>query len=185
MIRGEKVVLRAIEATDLERMHQWVNDCEVIQFLTMRFPASLAQERGWVEAERNPMHQLELASETLEGGVHIGSCGLGPNDGPDRCSGLGIMIGDKEYWGKGYGTDAMLALCGFGFGEMNLHRIYLHVYDHNERGIRCYEKCGFQHEGRLREALFRGGEYHDVLVMGILADEFRAKFPERLKRWEA
>ncbi|HIC94568.1 MAG TPA: N-acetyltransferase, partial [Anaerolineae bacterium] len=63
-------------------------------------------------------------------------------------------------------------LLGFAFREMNLHRVYLSVHDYNERAIRCYEKCGFRHEGRLREALFRDGRYHDELMMGILREEF-------------
>jgi RimJ/RimL family protein N-acetyltransferase len=174
MIRGEKVVLRALEATDAERCHAWINDPEVTQFLTMRFPVSLLAEERWASRERDPLKELELAIETTEG-VHIGNCSLGGAASVDRAGGLGIMIGDKQYWGQGYGTDTMLTLCGFGFSEMNLHRIFLHVYEFNPRAIACYEKCGFQHEGRLREALFRNGAYHDILVMGLLEDEFRAR----------
>ncbi len=85
---------------------------------------------------------------------------------------LGIFTGEKEYWGQGYGSDAINALLRFAFREMNLHRIYLHVHDYNERAIRCYEKCGFQLEGRQREALFRDGRYHDVLLMSILREGF-------------
>ena len=92
---------------------------------------------------------------------------------------LGIVIGEKDCWGKGYGTDAMLTLCGFGFTQMNLHRIGLRVFPENQRAVTCYEKCGFEHEGRLREAIFKHGEYRDMLLMSILADEFRDKWPER------
>ena len=179
MIRGEKVILRAIELEDLERCHRWMNDPDVTQFLSTRFPLSLQQERKWIEQERDPMRDLALAIETLEG-VHIGNCGLHGIHAVDRSAGLGISIGEKSHWSQGYGTDAMLTLCGFGFGQMNLHRIWLYVFDFNARGIRCYEKCGFQHEGRLREAIFRHGKYRDVLVMGILAEEFQQKWPGRL-----
>ncbi len=178
MIRGERVVLRAIESGDLERCHQWMNDPEVKRFLSMRFPISMVQEKQWVEGERDPNKELHLAIEALEG-EHIGNCGLMNRDTISRHAELGIVIGNKEYWSKGYGTDAMLTLCGFGFTQMNLHRICLRVLDVNARGIRCYEKCGFQHEGRLREAEFKHGAYHDMLLMSILADEFREQWPER------
>ena len=181
MIRGEKVILRALEATDAERCHAWINDPEVIQFLHMRYPVSLLAEEGWVSRERDPLKELSLAVETTEG-VHIGNCGLSGAGSVERAATLGIVIGDKQYWGQGYGTDTVLTLCGFGFNEMNLHRISLHVYESNPRAIACYEKCGFQREARLRQAFFRKGAYHDILVMGILEDEFRAKWPQRCGR---
>jgi len=178
MISGEKVVLRALEPEDAELGHRWMNDPEVTRFLSMRFPLSMLQERKWAEQERDPMRDFTVIIETLDG-QPIGSCGLHGINAADRCAGLGISIGEKEYWSQGYGTDAMLTLCGFGFTQMNLHRIFLHVLAANARGIRCYEKCGFVHEGRLREAIFRHGSYHDVLAMGILAHEYRDKWPHR------
>jgi RimJ/RimL family protein N-acetyltransferase len=178
MIRGEKVVLRALEATDAERCHAWINDPEVTQFLHMRYPVSLMAEEKWVSQERDPLKELELAIEIAQG-VHIGNCALRGAGAVDRSAELGIVIGEKQCWGRGYGTDAMLTLCAFGFNEMNLHRIHLSVYEFNPRAIACYEKCGFQHEARLRQAFFRKGAYHDILVMGILEDEFRAKWPGR------
>jgi len=76
MIRGEKVVLRALEADDLERLHRWMNDPEVIYWLGRRTPISLTEERRWLESERNPLKDLQLGIETLEG-QFIGSCSLG------------------------------------------------------------------------------------------------------------
>lgn len=178
MIKGEKVMLRAIEQTDLEALHRWINDAEVIQYLGMRFPKSLLDERRWLEREQDPMKELAVGIQTLEGQL-IGSCGLHRIDALNHCASLGVMIGEKEYWGQGYGTDALVTLCLFGFAEMNLHRISLHVYAFNQRAQRCYEKVGFVAEGRLREAVYKQGAYHDVLVMGVLREEFRARWPER------
>lgn len=176
MIRGKRVVLRALEPGDAECCHRWMNDPEVTHNLAMRYPLSLPQEQAWVNCDRDPLKDLHLMIE-LTDGTPIGACGLGGAGNVERSASLGISIGEKEYWGQGYGTDAMLTLCGFGFDQMNLHRIWLHVYPFNPRGIRCYEKCGFQHEGRLREAHFRHGQYHDILVMGLLAGEFRERWP--------
>ena len=110
---------------------------------------------------------------------NVGQIGL---DWKNRSAFLGIVIAEKEYWGRGYGSDAIVTLLRFAFGEMNLHRIYLSVFDTNPRAIRCYEKCGFRHEGRAREALFRDGRYHDALQMAILRQEF---FDKELTAGEA
>jgi RimJ/RimL family protein N-acetyltransferase len=181
VIAGERIYLRAIEAEDTERCHQWMNDPEVTRFLGMGFPISLERERKWVEADRDPAQELEVAICASEG-RHIGNAGLHRISPIHRNAELGISIGDKEYWGQGYGSDAMLTLCGFGFAYLNLHRIGLSVFPFNTRGIRCYEKCGFQHEGRTREALFKHGQYHDMIIMGLLAAEYQKLWPQR---WEA
>ena len=89
------------------------------------------------------------------------------------------MIGDKAYWSRGLGTDAMLTLLRFGFDEMNLHRIDLVVDADNERAIACYRKCGFIEEGRLRRVRYGRGRYVDQLVMGILQDEFYGRWGSR------
>ncbi len=107
--------------------------------------------------------------------THIGSCGYHVIDWRNRGAECGIAIGDKSQWGKGYGTDAMRTLVGFGFGELNLHRIMLRVYDDNPRAVRAYEKVGFKTEGRLRESNFHDGRYRDALVMAILRPEWEAR----------
>ncbi|MCE5216235.1 GNAT family N-acetyltransferase [bacterium] len=178
MLKGDKVILRAIERQDAERLHKWMNDPEVIRFMGMRFPISLLAEENWVAQEHDPKKELRLAIDTLEG-RHIGSCGLGHIDPYTHSAELGVCIGDKEYWSQGYGTDALVTLCAFGFTQMNLHRISLRVFAENTRGIRCYEKVGFQHEGTLREDVYKNGRYHNLLVMGILVHEFAELWPQR------
>lgn len=182
MITGELVALRALELADVEKLQAFINDTEVTRYLSGGRPFSLHEERRWLETERDRKHELLLGIQTLAEGLLIGTCSLRPLDNVERCAELGISIGDKAYWSRGYGTDAMLTLCGYGFTQVNLHRIDLHVYAENARAIRCYEKCGFVHEGCLRQSHFRHGRYHDLLVMGLLCDEYREKWPER---WEA
>ena len=89
---------------------------------------------------------------------------------------MGIIIGEPEQLGKGYGTEALMLLLGYSFDELNLHRVFLRVVDFNQRAIESYLKCGFSKEGRLRDAIFLDGDYHDVVVMSILEEEFRARF---------
>ncbi len=171
MLQGERVNLRAIERTDLPTFVRWFNDPDIVQHLTLYLPMSLAEEERWFEQQLTDKSKHILAIET-EDGIHIGNVGLHDLNWKDRNAVLGIVIGDKEFWGRGYGTDAVLTMLRFAFEELNLHRVSLIIYDHNHRAIRCYEKCGFLDEGRDREAQFSGGKYHDDIRMSILASEF-------------
>jgi RimJ/RimL family protein N-acetyltransferase len=104
--------------------------------------------------------------------VHIGNTGLHQIDWKNRMAVFGIVLGEKAYWGQGFGTEAARTILRFAFEELNLHRVELEVFDFNPRAIRSYEKVGFRHEGTRREALFRNGRYQDVHLMSILQEEF-------------
>lgn len=175
MLQGQLVNLRALESTDLERVYTWINDREVTRYVVGRYPMSRTDERRWLE--QSPANGfaagVRLAIETNDG-AHIGTLDLHRVSSESRCAGLGIMIGEKSYWSNGYGTDAIVTLLRFAFDEMNLNRVWLHVFDFNERAIACYRKCGFREEARLRENYYGQGRYWDVYVMGILRDEFEA-----------
>ncbi|MBN1979496.1 MAG: GNAT family N-acetyltransferase [Anaerolineae bacterium] len=176
MIPGEKVRLRPIERGDLPRFVAWFGDPEVHHHLAIWLPFSLAQEERWFERHLEQIESQKavlLAIETSEG-EHIGNIGLHQIDWKNRHAELGIAIGEKAYWGQGYGTDAIRTLLRLCFLEMNLHRVTLRVDADNARGIRCYEKAGFQKEGTLRDAVFREGRYIDQHVMSILKTEFES-----------
>ena len=170
---GRLVRLRAREMADAPQFHRWINDPEVTQHITARYPLSMAQEKKHLEDGAAPDYRLALfATETLEGKL-IGWCGLHADAPENHSASLGISIGEKAYWNGGYGTDTMRVLCRFGFEHMNLHRIELTVFATNPRAVRVYEKVGFQHEGCLREWDFRYGAYRDCLVMGLLRGELK------------
>ena len=175
MLDGTLVRLRAIDTSDLDRAQAWMNDREVTRYLTALYPVSRAEEQAWLE--HRPMNGFAsgvwLAIETKDG-VHIGNVNLQPIAPEDRNAGLGILIGNKDYWSNGYGTDAIVTLLRFAFDEMNLNRVWLHTFEFNERAYACYRKCGFQEEGRLREHYYGEGRYWDSIVMGVLRDEFYA-----------
>jgi diamine N-acetyltransferase len=176
MIAGKTTRLRPIEREDLPRFARWFGDPEVRYHLLVYLPFSLAQEERWYEGLQERLEsgkEVVLAIDTAEG-VHIGTIGLHDIEWKDRSAELGIVIGDKAFWGQGYGTDAIRTMLRLAFAEMNLHRVFLRVDVDNQRGIRCYEKCGFQQEGRLRDAGFREGRYHDQLLMSILRSEFQS-----------
>lgn len=181
MIIGRTTRLRALEREDIDRFLVWFNDPEVTEHLSVYLPLSRAQEERWFDAQLDDADQIVLAVETADG-RHIGNVGLHHIDRKNSHAELGIVIGEKDCWNRGYGTDAVHVLLRFAFGELNLNRVYLRVFEDNARAIACYEGCGFQHEGRQRAARFHNGAYQDVLLMGILRDEFVASAPKQRSR---
>jgi RimJ/RimL family protein N-acetyltransferase len=176
MIYGERVRLRAIERGDIPTFVRWFNDPEVRQYLLMYEPMSEAKEEQWFEEHLQSKDFIfGIEVRTDDGWVLIGNLALNNIDWKNRSATFGIVLGEKDYWGQGYGTDAARTMLKFAFEELNLHRVMLDVYDFNPRAMRCYEKVGFRHEGTKREALFRDGRYHDVHIMAILQHEFLAK----------
>lgn len=178
MLMGEKVVLRGLELYDAKELHKCVNDWEVRRYLGMFYPFSEIEEEEFVKSSwerRKKGTDFIFGICEKENGQLIGTIGLHKVDWKNRNAELGIAIWKKEYWGRGYGTDAIKALLKYAFHELNLHRVYLRVYNFNKRAIRCYEKAGFKKEGVMREAFWRNGEWHDTILMSILQSEFKQK----------
>jgi len=176
MLEGKLVRLRPLEPEDLERAYAWMNDPEITYFLGMRYPISRVEEERWLReasTNNNFASGLRLAIETKEG-MLLGSIDLRNTSPEDRRASLGVVIGEPEYWSKGYGADAITTLLRFAFRQMNLNRVSLDLFENNERALACYRKCGFREEGRLRQDRFKHGRYWDAIVMGILREEFEA-----------
>ena len=172
MILGERVYLRAVELTDLDSCVRWMNDAEVTGFLaTGVFPISRLAEQGWLEraARAESPTNRNFAVCLIDGDRHIGNAGLHSIDWLSGVAELGIMIGEKDCWNQGYGTDVVRTLTTFAFRQAHLRKVFLRVFSHNQRAIRCYEKCGFRHEGRLSAQVFKDGRYVDEILMGLFA----------------
>ena len=175
MISGQRVRLRAFREDDLKNALAAINNPAVTRYLRFMRPVSVHQERAWLDSMmRGEPGQLTFAIDSTDG-EYLGSVGLMHIDERNRDAELGILIGRPEDFGRGFGTEAALLMMRHGFEEMNLHRIHLRVFDYNERGFKSYVKLGFKEEGRLRQAHFRHGGWHDIVIMGILADEFFAQ----------
>jgi RimJ/RimL family protein N-acetyltransferase len=172
MLRGERVVLRAIEREDLPNYVRWLNDPDVLEYFGFYRPLSLAQEEQWYENMLQARDTLNFAIEVDD--EHVGGCGFANINHQDRNAEVGLFIGVKEMWDQGLGADTLRTLLRYGFDCLNLHRIYLRFFAENARGRRCYEKVGFKEEGRFREHMFRHGRWIDELRMGILENEWRA-----------
>ena len=178
MLRGEKVLLRPIKRSDITNYLKWFNDSEVIYYLAMYLPMTEMAEEKWIEdaASRTQAGtSVYFIIEAIEGDSSkpLGTIGLHGISPKDHVGTFGIAIGEKDYWGKGYGTEATQLILEYGFQQLNLHRISSSAFAFNERSIRLHKKVGFKDEGRQREAIFKNGSFHDHIMFGILRDEWR------------
>ena len=184
IIRGRLVYLRPAERDELPLFVKWLNDAATARFLAVRAPLSLPLEEHWFERmlERFGTDSYHFVICRLADDRPIGTIGLEQIDYVNGSAGLGIAVGEEGDRGVGNGTDALNALVDFGFGELRLERIWLEVYEGNDRAVRSYEKGGFKHEGVMRRGTFHRGQFFDVIRMAILRDEWQAL--ERPKAWE-
>jgi len=175
MLRGEKVVLRAMKREDLARQCAFNNDLEfeLAGGGDPPEPQTLARLEAQFDEDlrRGARDGMNFAIEA--DGKYIGNCGLFHLDPVANTCELGIGIGDKQYWGHGYGRDAIRVLLKYAFRLRNFHKVWLQVNGNNERGIRAYRACGFVEEGRLRQHVWNDGKYVDLVHMGILREEWQ------------
>jgi RimJ/RimL family protein N-acetyltransferase len=175
IIYGERIRLRAVEREDVKKFCVWVNDPDVTRHLTLYLPLSTVDEENWFDSlSKRDQSEKPLAIEIRDGDGWklIGNCAVFDIDPVSRVGELGIMLGEKDEWNKGYGTETMSLLLRHCFETLNLNRVFLRVYAENLRGKRAYEKAGFVEEGRLREAVYKRGKYDDVFVMSVLRSEW-------------
>ena len=175
LFTGQLVRLAALDAeASAEQFARWDRDMEYLRLLDSDPRRLLTAKQITAEIEKQEAAGQEIAFviRTLADDQMIGFVGLDGISWPHGDSFVGIGIGDRAYWGKGYGTDAMRVLLRYAFTELNLFRVSLNVFDYNQRAIRSYEKAGFVIEGCQRQALRRDGQYHDLVFMGVLRDEW-------------
>ena len=186
IIEGESVALGVIVEEDLEKFWFWVNDKEVMQYLSDNLfykIYTLTMEKQWLDSVlRGQKDTLAFAILLPPEYKLIGITSLGNIDWRNRNAELAIFIGEKDLWGRGLGTEALVLLLDYAFNVLGLNKVYLRAIEYNERAIKCYLKVGFKIVGRLRKQRFRGGRYWDEIAMDILAEEFRNKHKSRIKK---
>jgi RimJ/RimL family protein N-acetyltransferase len=181
IFKGELVRLSAFDHEELGKAYvNWKRDSELNRLFDAgasvlhSAKASTDFFEKMVKEDTPANHFFSIRK--LDDNRLLGDIGLDViNDWGSRDAFVGLGIGDRNDWGKGYGTDAMKIILRFAFTELNLRRVTLSVFEYNPRAIRSYEKTGFHHEGRLRGALLRDGKRWDMLYMGILAEDWKEK----------
>lgn len=172
MIEGTRVRLWPLERHDLLKNYQWANDRELIRLAGIHpLPKSVWEIERWYEGvAANP--EVRMFSIKTPEGDYLGNIELRDLDLRSGRAEVGILIGERSSWGRGFGTDAVAALCRFAFTELRLHRLYAHVLETNPRARRTFEKCGFREEGVEREAHFSEGRFLSVHLLGLLDREW-------------
>lgn len=176
---GERVRLRGVRDDDLPALAKWEMDPGRMATLSNRVapPSEAAAIELIAKWSANQDSDLGFAVETLDDPpVLIGNIALWSASAKDRCATLAIALG-REHVGRGYGTDAIRVIVGYGFRELGLHRIQLSVAPFNPAGIRAYQKAGFTEEGRRRQSILHDGHWYDDILMSILDHEWAARRP--------
>jgi RimJ/RimL family protein N-acetyltransferase len=171
---GSSVYLRPLEVSDAATLQAWFNDPDVRRTLLRYKPMTLTAEEEFLRSSQNSDTNLILGVATRSENHLVGCTGLHQIDVRNRHATFGIAIGDKNMWGRGYGTEVTRFIVEHAFRTLNLNRVWLHVLEFNERGIRAYKKVGFREEGRLRQHQFVDGRYWDIITMAVLREEFNA-----------
>ncbi|MHB8460457.1 MAG: GNAT family N-acetyltransferase [Candidatus Limnocylindrales bacterium] len=174
-LTGRTVVLRRHTPANLAAFRRWYGDPDVARLTRYQDGPMRPDEIDRFFAARVVgADALALAVHIRESGRLIGSCAFSQLDGDNGSAMYHITIGEKDCWGRGYGTEATRLMLAHAFGHLGLHRIALTVFAFNERAIRSYRKVGFAVEGRARDAILRDSRYWDEVSMSILEPEWRA-----------
>jgi RimJ/RimL family protein N-acetyltransferase len=176
LLVGEKVRLRGTREDDLPALAAAMMDPAIraTQSNTATPHSEAAARSVIAEWSANKSIDVGFSIETLAGTPElVGHVGLFGASVKDRCGTVGIVL-LRPYLGRGYGTDAVRLIVGYGFRELGLHRIQLDVLSFNARAIAAYRKAGFVEEGRRREAIHHDGHWYDNVQMSILAHEWAA-----------
>lgn len=172
---GERIYLSPRNVEDVEIFTEWMNDFYITDYTGRSYQTmTLQEEKTYLEKEQNNKNVFAIID--LEADEVIGNVGLHEINHINRTATLGIFIGNKNYWSKGYGTEAIQLILDFGFNYLNLNNIDLALMEFNQRALKCYEKCGFKEIGRKRKCNFINGKYYDAILMDILAEEFTESY---------
>lgn len=170
-LKGSKVTLRPGDESDIYLLSKWYNDVELNKLAGWSDSKVTVQKLRYNISRSFGYDPMNLMIDNEEG-KPIGTIQLYDFNEQDKSCKLGIRIGDRNYWGKGYGEDAVNTLLEYAFMKIDIYRVTLRVYEYNERAVKCYLKCGFQYEGRLRHSAYIDGEFYDEIIMGILKSDF-------------
>ena len=167
------VTLRPLAETDVDSIMTWVNDPDIVGNLAAFSGQAFTRDDELAFIRRTLASTDRVFSIVAADGRYLGQIGIHQIHARSRVGRLGCVIASRGEMGKGYGSAAIRAALAVGFGELALHKLWLMVFRHNERGRRLYTRLGFVEEGVLREEYFHDGGWHDMVRMSMLAHEFR------------
>lgn len=172
-LESDSLILRPLSLEDLEGPYvSWLNDPEVCKYNSHGvFEYTRTMGKEYIERVSRDEHTLVFAIIAKDANIHIGNISLQKIDTVSNSAEYAILIGDREYWGKGVATEASHLILTHGFTALNLHRIYCGTSGSNIAMQKLAAKLGFIEEGRRREAFFKNGVYEDIIEYGLLRSE--------------
>lgn len=172
-IAGNKIILRAIEEEDLELLHKWANDPITQDIIgNIHFPSSFAFQKNWFDNLQKDSLNQRFAIEVPEMGI-IGISSIINIDWKNNHAWHGIVLGDRDIRGKGYGVDTVMATMRYAFDEMHLERLDGSIIEYNKVSYSFYcDKLGWKEEGRRKNYYYRKGRYWDQIIVGITKDNY-------------
>jgi RimJ/RimL family protein N-acetyltransferase len=177
-IEGEKIYLRPLASDDINDNYiNWLNDSEVCKYNSHHiFPYNKHKAEEYLKSISLSGDMLVLAMIAKESEKHIGNISLQHIDLLNNSAEFAILLGDKDYWGKGIAKEASLLIVKHGFLELNLHRIYCGTASENIAMQKLANFLGMSEEGRRKEAQFKNGKYNDIIEYGVLKEDFLKKY---------
>jgi RimJ/RimL family protein N-acetyltransferase len=172
MLQSAHIYLCPLLQEDLPILFTWINNREQVLFNSSYRPVSEIQHREWFESQQSKKDSFIFAIRLIGSNQLIGSCQLHSIHSVHKSAELQIRIGEPSYRRLGYGTQALKILLYFAFYDLNLNRIFLQVFQDNITALKVYSKIGFVKEGVLRQSAYIDGKYIDVIIMGILRDDY-------------
>lgn len=171
-MKDSDIYLRVLERTDISRTTIWMNNPEIGDIMGYLPVFTVEDQLRWYEKTSGDKSRYIFAICLNASEVHIGNVGLGNVDYVHRHAMVNIFIADKEYRGRGLGTQAMKLILHFAFNRLNLNKVFLRTSRRFSGAIELYEKLGFVREGVMRQHYFTDGQWEDKLIYSILHSEY-------------
>ncbi len=180
--QGRRVLLRPLERADNHTLRRWMNDPEITQYLMRVFTLMEKEEEEWIDSKHKSQNDFTLGIVETEGKRLIGSIGLHAISWQSRTATTGTVLGEKTYWGKGYGTEAKMLLLDFAFNALDLYSVLSRVMAYNKRSLAYGKKCGYEEVGRIPRWIRRqNGQRCDEVLLIVTREKWRPLWQAYLK----
>lgn len=179
-LKGKTTLLRPIQKADIPLLTRWINDPRIREFIGSYNHHTEESEEKWLTRLIDDKTNMVFII-ALNDGTPIGTMGLHRIDWKDRNATTGAMLGEPKYWGKGYGTDAKMALLEYAFDELGLHKVCSTVISYNKRSLRYSLHCGYRIEGTRKSHIFKRGRYWDLVELGVFRHQWHPVWRHWLK----
>lgn len=173
MFSGRYILLRSIEETDIVKVRYWNFDDEISRYFESRFPISLVEQKKWFESQINQSNKQKLIIIDKSTNDSIGMIGIMKIDHVNKNCEVGVTIGERDFWGKAHGKEALKLTLDYLFLQINMQTIYATIIEENIRSINFFKKFGFVQNGLLKDMVYKDGKYQSYVWMSIQKENYQ------------